>query len=276
MCRQMSAFARVALSGDGGDDILSGKAVPYARYLMKQGKFLELAQAFAGFLWQKRRLPVLGTGIRGRLRKWRTGDGDEVVLPHWLQPEFASKMNLQDRLVELQRGWRYTHPFHLAGYASLSQGYWAGVLEDDDAARTGVALERRAPLLDRRLVEFLLRVPPVPWCMDKELLRLAMRGALPEEVRTRPKTPVQQEPFAAQVARLKWSPLPLPPPHPVLEEFVDWKKLEATLQSVAGSNSWADLRPVSLHHWSKALKTLGHFCRVEEGEPNESAGRAVC
>ena len=254
MCRQVSAFARVGLSGDGGDDILSGTATPYARYLMRQGRFLELAKTFGGFLVRKKRLPVMGTGLRGRFRRWGAGVPGEAVLPHWLQPKFASELGLRDRLSELRGGYRYTHPFHRGGYASLSQGYWASVLEDEDAAWTGVPLERRAPFLDRRLVEFLLRVPPVPWCMEKELLREAMREMLPEEVRTRGKTPLRTDTFAAQANRLKWSPLPLPSRHPLLAEFVDWAKLEATLGGVPGSQLWDDLRPVSLNYWVKGVE----------------------
>jgi len=257
MCREVSGFARVGMSGDGGDDILSGTAIPYARYLWGRGQFFDLAKTFAGFLWQKRRLPTVGSGLTGRWRKWRAGEREEDLLPQWLQPEFARKLGLRERQKELKRGLRYTHAFHPGGYAGLSQGYWAGVLEDEDAAWTGVPLERRAPFLDRRLVEFLLRVPPVPWCMEKELLREAMRGLLPEEVRTRPKTPLRQEPFAAQAERLKWSPLPLPRNHAILEEFVDWKKVEATLQRVPGSHLWYELTPVSLHYWAKAVENAG-------------------
>jgi asparagine synthase (glutamine-hydrolysing) len=254
MCRGMSEFARVGMSGDGGDDILSGTATPYARYLGKNGRFLELTKVFAGFLWHKKRLPTMGTGLRARLRKLRSGGREEDSLPQWLQPEFVRRLDLRERQKELRRGRPNTHPFHPGGYASLSQGYWAAVLEDEDAAWTGVPLERRAPFLDRRLVEFLLRVPPVPWCMEKELLREAMQGLLPEEVRTRPKTPLRQEPFAAQAGRLKWSPLPLPRNHPVVDEFVDWKKLEATLQNVPGWQLWYELVPVSLHYWAKAVE----------------------
>jgi asparagine synthase (glutamine-hydrolysing) len=254
MCREVSEFARTAMSGDGGDDILSGTAFPYARYLTKHGRFLDLAKSFARFLWHKKSLPAMGTGIRGRWRRWQTGERDGESLPKWIQPEFARKLELRNRLEELRRGLPYVHPFHPAGHASLSEGYWGGVLEDDDSAWTGVPLERRAPFLDRRLVEFLLRVPPVPWCMDKELLREATRSLLPDAVRARPKTPLAREPLAAQADRLKWSPLPLPARHAILDEFVDWTELEATLQSVPASRFWCELPPVSLNNWVKAVE----------------------
>jgi len=52
---------------------------------------------------------------------------------------------------------------------------------------TRVPVEVQRPYFDLRLVRFLLRLPPVPWCADKELLRVAMQGVLPEQVRCRPK-----------------------------------------------------------------------------------------
>jgi asparagine synthase (glutamine-hydrolysing) len=254
MCREVYAFARVGLSGDGGDEILSGTAVPYARYLARRGNFAELAKTFGGFVLRKRHLPVLGTGLKGRFRKWRSGTADESALPNWLRPEFVSKAGLQDRLAELHHPIAYAHPFHPRGYYLLAQGYWASVLEDEDAAWLGAPLERRAPFLDRRLVEFLLRVPPVPWCMKKELLREAMRTRVPEEVRARSKTPLRGEAFVLQAERLNWSTLPLPSEHPIVSEFVDWAKLEATLASVPGSQSWDHLRAISLNYWVKGVE----------------------
>jgi asparagine synthase (glutamine-hydrolysing) len=44
------------------------------------------------------------------------------------------------------------------------------------------------PFFDVRLAEYVLATPPSPWRRRKRLLREAMRGRLPEEVRRRPKT----------------------------------------------------------------------------------------
>ena len=46
-----------------------------------------------------------------------------------------------------------------------------------------------ALLLDIRLIDFVLRLPPQPWFDRKYLLRRAMKGALPKPVLTRRKTP---------------------------------------------------------------------------------------
>jgi asparagine synthase (glutamine-hydrolysing) len=254
MSREILAFARVVLSGDGGDDILRGVAAPYARQLIRQGKLWELAKSFGMLLWRTRRLPAMGMGLRSRLRRWETQPPHDGELLDWLRPEFANRIGLRARLAELSKSRGKEHPIHPVGYAALSQGYWASVLEEEDAAWLGVPLDRRAPFLDRRLVEFLLRVPAVPWCMEKELLREAMRGVLPEEVRTRRKTPLVQSPFVVQAERTKWTPLPLPAAHPLVAEFVDWRKLEATLAALPGSQVWDDLRPLSLNSWVKCVE----------------------
>jgi asparagine synthase (glutamine-hydrolysing) len=56
-------------------------------------------------------------------------------------------------------------------------------------------MEVRHPYMDIRMLRFLLTVPSIPWCRDKHLVRRAMRGTVPEEVRRRPKTPLTCDPM---------------------------------------------------------------------------------
>jgi asparagine synthase (glutamine-hydrolysing) len=144
---------------------------------------------------------------------------------------------------------KISHPLHPIGYAGLSSESGSIIFEMDDAAWSGVPVESRAPLLDVRMLRFLLRVPPVPWCMEKELLRDAMRGMLPEEIRSRPKTPLPVDPIDYFVKNKRWSPLPLHEPSSEIRAYVDWQKLGATLGTAAGSTLWVGLRPVSLSYW---------------------------
>jgi len=72
---------------------------------------------------------------------------------------------------------------------------------------------------------------------------------LPEEIRSRPKTPLAIDPIDFLVEKKRWSPLPLPEPPEELHAYVDWQRLGATLQTARGSTLWAGLRPVSLGHW---------------------------
>lgn len=247
--RQIAAVGRVAFSGYGGDDVLLGQAWPYLVYLLRRGQLGAILSAFGGYVLKHRRIPPLRGGLRARLRRWMRGAEPPAEFPAWLEPQFVRENHLLERWRELQEEPKASHPLHPMAHAGLCNESLSSSLEIDDAAWTGVPVEARAPLLDVRLLRFLLRVPPVPWCMEKKLLREAMRGMLPEEIRLRPKTPLPIEPLDALMERRLWSPLVLPQPTELLREFVDGEKLRATLQTALGSTLWAGLRPMSLGYW---------------------------
>src|SRR5260370_13282941 len=102
----------------------------------------------------------------------------------------------------------------------------------------GAAGERPFRELVMRVLVVPLRVPPVPWCMEKELLRKAMRGILPEEIRSRPKTALLFEPIDCFVKSNRWSPLPLAEPPSEIRTYVDWQRLGATLVTATGLTLW--------------------------------------
>lgn len=252
--REICGVARVVFTGYGGDDILTGQAWPYLVYLLRRWRLDAIVGKFGGYILKHRRIPPLRGGFRTRLRRWTRGAHSMAAFPGWLEPRFVEDQHLRERWSELQQERATRHPLHPMAHAALSDASLSSTFETDDAAWTGVAVETRAPLLDLRLLRFLLRVPPVPWCMEKELLREAMRGILPESIRVRPKTPLPIEPLDALIERRAWSPLTLPEPTERLRTFVDCRKLRATLQTARGSQLWASLRPVSLSHWLKGVE----------------------
>jgi asparagine synthase (glutamine-hydrolysing) len=251
--RQVQAHARVVLSGYGGDDILTGQAWPYLIYLLRRRGFRTIVKAFGGYVLKHRRVPPLRAGFRARLRQWMGRTNPLTEFPPWLEPCFVQQYNLPARWRELQESPKSGHPLHPNALAGLSSKFWSSVFESEDAGWTGVPVELRAPLLDRRLLSFLLRVPPVPWCMEKELLREAMRGLLPEAVRTRPKTPLLGDSIKYFIESQRWRPIPLPEPSADLRKFVDWERLGTTLAAASGSTLWVGLRPVSLCYWLKGV-----------------------
>jgi len=251
--RQVQGHARVVLSGYGGDDILTGQAWPYLTCLFRQRSFGTIVKTFGRYILKHRRIPPLRGGFRTRLRRWMGRTDPLTAFPQWLEPHFAERHNLRGRWRELQESRKKGHPLHPIALACLSSRFWSSVFESEDAGWTGVPVELRAPLLDQRLLRFLLRVPPVPWCMEKALLREAMRGILPEEVRARPKTPLLGDFIKHFIESKKWSPLPLPEPTAELRKFVDWERLSTTLATAAGSTLWVGLRPVSLCYWLKGV-----------------------
>jgi len=251
--RRAAALARVALSGDGGDDVLLGQAWPYLRHLLKKGKLFSAAGAMVGHVWMRRTLPVLGLGIRSRIRKGFGIAKESEQFPEWIKPDFEKRLHLHERFKELQRKPESGHPIHPWAYAMLTGPFWPNVLEGEDAAWSGAALETRAPLLDRRLVRFLLRLPTMPWCMDKQLLRRAMKGELPPATLERPKTPLTHDPLELHVTKKKWTALPLME-NERISEMVNIQQLKNCLLRGGKEALYENLRPVSLGLWLKSVE----------------------
>jgi len=264
--RQAALRVRVVLSGDGGDDIMTGRAWPYLLYLLKRGRLGKIAGAFGGYALDHGRFPSLRAGIRVSLRRWLGRANATLDYPKWLAPSFEKEMHLRERWRELQEPRRFEHPLHPDGYASLTSAYWPNVFEGEDAGWTGVPVETRAPLLDRRLIRFLLRVPPVPWCMNKELLRTAMHGLLPEEVRLREKTPLQGDPLLLHADKTGWRPALRDGTCERLSMFVNCKMLNATSRPALGLSTWADLRPIALNYWLKSVENSARIQYIQTGE----------
>ena len=252
--KRASSQARVALSGDGGDDILLGQAWPYLRYLFRKGQFAAAAGTFAKYLWNSGDLPTLGLGIRSRIKR-RFGQGpDGEAYPDWLSLDCEKKLNLRERWHELQAKPVSLHPTHPWPYAMLTGPFWPNVLEGEDAAWSGTPMETRAPLLDRRLLRFLLRLPALPWCMNKALVRRAMKDVLSKETVERPKSPLAQDPLELHVSQRKWSPLPLGELSPMLNGFIDVSRLANCITESSGEALYLNLRPVSLDRWLKSVE----------------------
>jgi asparagine synthase (glutamine-hydrolysing) len=246
--RRIYAHARVLMSGYGGDDILAGQAWPHLLYLIRQGRYMRMAQVLGDYILKKRRFPPLRAGLRGKFLRLIGRVDPSQKYPGWLNPEFEKQQHLRERWIEIQHSGNTAHPFHPIGYDGLSGGFWSRVLDREDAACTGLPLEFRAPFFDLRIVRYFLSLPPIPWCMEKELLRRAMKGMLPEAVRTRPKTALAEDPVAGLVRIGKWRPS-LPNADKALGTFVDLNRVAASLEKAEGPALWVDLRPLSLNYW---------------------------
>jgi asparagine synthase (glutamine-hydrolysing) len=257
--RCIGKHTTVVLTGYGGDSILTGQAWPYLLYLLRRLRFLRIGTAFGGYVLRHRRFPPLRGGFRTKFRQWISHEDPMAEYPKWLAQPFENHLKLADRWRERQRSCEFQHPLHPNACAALSGSFWPNLLESEDSAWNDAAVESRAPLLDLRILRFLLRVPPVPWCVHKELLRQAVRGLLPDEIRLRPKTPLQGDPLLIQVKNRRWSQVPLPAPTETIRKFVDWEKLSAVLESKSVSSLWVDLQPLSLLHWLKSIENKKGF-----------------
>ena len=253
-CRRICAHSRVVLAGDGGDNVLEGQAWPYLKYLWHRGEWKEIARRFGGYTLAHGKLPALRGGFRVRLHKWLHPPQTRKGVPAWLNPEFA-------RRVQGEREENFSldsslpvHPLHPKAYQGLHTGYWGSVLEEEDAGWTRLNLESRAPFLDLRLLRFLFRLPPVPWCVHKELPRQALRGLLPVEILRRKKAPLVADPLRMCQQKDGWRPSLMKNPPKSLEEFVQWRPWLATLENSKGLLSWENLYPLALAHWLKVIE----------------------
>lgn len=253
--QRIALHSNVILAGDGGDDVLTGQGWPYLMHLWRRGDWKEIAQEYGRYFWMHRRIPPLRWGFRGKLRRLLKMNDPSAGFPEWINPDFAARANLRQRWLESRsRRSVHTHPFHPGAYEALHDGGWGEILETEDAGWHGVRLETRAPLLDLRLLIFLLRLPPVPWCIDKELCRKAMRAILPASVVERHKTPLLRDPVQLCAEHQEWiAKLPREAPE-AIQEFVNWRKWCETFNHSKGSLSWRILRPVNLLYWMKAVE----------------------
>jgi asparagine synthase (glutamine-hydrolysing) len=242
--REVAAGHRAALSGDGGDEVLWRS---YVVDLIGAVPARELAGDLARCLLHRRR-PALG--IRAKVQTWRGRVEPPPPLPEWLNPEMARRYDLEAR----SRGnggpaGRATHALRPETHRRLSSPLVHAFLEGHDPGITGVALEHRWPFLDVRLVSYLLAIPPVPWCVDKLLVRVAMRGSLPEELLRRPKTPLAVDPLRAHLQNANPSWFDSFVAAPELSRFVNRGAVPPVGRIAQTADPWVDLRPLCLNYW---------------------------
>jgi asparagine synthase (glutamine-hydrolysing) len=193
--------AGVMLCGMGADHYLTGPPC-FLTDDLARGK---IGQSLAGLadwsaaqrisFWKRVRnymiVPFLPETIRVRWIKRRDR------LPKWIDKTFATQWSLHDRLqsVQLMRsrpGERFNRMIELQ-----MQGVGASIQREI----SGAGLDVRYPFLHRPLVELALALPPTMILrpeQSKWVLRQAMRGLVPDEVRTRTGKGVIS-------ARVRWS-----------------------------------------------------------------------
>jgi asparagine synthase (glutamine-hydrolysing) len=252
--REIARKTRVSLTGIGGDEVLRLRALPYLKFLRQKRGALFAAATLARYVVTSRRIPVLGAGIRsGILGVFRRRRNQEIF-PTWFTPEFEGRLNLSARWREMNAAVSSQHPFNPRAYESVNNLFVGSILECYDPTWVGRPMEHRAPFLDRRLCRFLLRIPLIPWAMDKHLLRVSQAGILPDEIRLRPKTPVLQDVLLLHAFSGKWHPADAPDPPTLLRTVVDWPKVIHSLQGSIDESLYTHLRPIALAYWLKSIE----------------------
>ena len=243
--REVAGASRVALSGDGGDELFWRS---YVLDLVGNVALPELAADLARCLVLHRQRPA--AGIRAKLEEWPGRRSPKPAMPGWLNAEFAARHDLQRRLEQAgARSAIGAHALRPEAHRRLSSPLLSSYVEGLDPGITRVPLEHRWPFLDVRLVDYLLAIPPLPWCIDKRLLRLAMRGALPETVLRRKKAALGDDPLRVHLRSGDWSRLDRFVAEPQLSRFVNLDAIPSAASMAGGQNLWLDVRPLCLNYW---------------------------
>lgn len=196
---------RVALSGDGGDQLFALSTV-FLRDLFSGLRWRELRREWRMFggggaraLWRA----VVGPALIEGLDALRSERRPQIPFPSWLRPEFLQRHQLVTREVRAEELLARGGGGHAAAETrrSLGNPIVPRVLTGLSALALEHSVELRVPLLDRRIVDFALQRPREERASRgavKHLLRQAGVGLLPPAVLApRPeKTGVLTEYFA--------------------------------------------------------------------------------
>jgi asparagine synthase (glutamine-hydrolysing) len=247
IARVPSMHAPVALSGLGGDPLLWFTPWYWAEWLAR-GRAVRLARAWRqrASLFGGRPHPHVGATLahaRERLTSRR------FPVPAWLAPDLAARTNAADR-TSPDRGPRGRE---LDARTLGGDPFWPTLLWWADPCYTGLPMRFRHPFFDLRLVRFTASLPPEPWLMSKRILREAMRGALPEEIRTRRKTLLVEAPMPGLEPEVMARLGELVRTAPGLGRFVDVDALAAAVTDPGAATTprseFELRRPLGLAHW---------------------------
>lgn len=266
---------RVMLTGVGGDELFTGFMYFFADWVA-QGRLWAATRevvrraaigrvSFWWLIYENVLLPLLPRIIRNRLVR----AGGHV--PAWVPRATAERYELRNATyAAAYYGGRWGHKFEHAVHIAMD-----GLGRSNGPGVVGDALELRHPFLYRPLVEFALQLPPelcVRPHQRKWVLREAMRGILPDTVRTRVGKGSPAELFAWSLTALR----PLLQPllqEPILADLgaVEPGQLRAAFDTIPQQPRNIDQRHASLYT-TLALET---WLQVRAGRWPRGSRRSI-
>lgn len=249
--RRASSGSRVILTGDGADPGLSGRISVHFRQMLEKRQFARALGDAVRYLTAEGRLSRLY--LRKRWRLLFPSKSHTPGYPPWLAPGLEKRLGLRDRWEPSSRTNPAAGAFRPEAHEAILDSTQPNVFEDYDAGWTGIPLETRFPFYDLRMVNFLLALPRLPWCCDKQLLREAGRGVLPEEVRLRRKSPLPSDPLIALLGRPESSWVDRFEALPELGHYVMRGRIPRVQGERESWTAWIHLRPLSLNFWLRDL-----------------------
>jgi asparagine synthase (glutamine-hydrolysing) len=193
------AGVRVVLDGTDGDTTVS-HGITFLNELARSGRWLRLGREIRGVaqnlqmpirtvLWRRGIKPLVPSTIRGWYRAFRGGDELPWTSIGVASEELAQQTWVRARAIEFLRDKvepsQTAREFHLRG---LRSALLPLTMEELNSVSALYGIEPRYPFFDRRLVEFCLALPgdqKIHHGWTRMIMRRAMEGILPEEVRWR-------------------------------------------------------------------------------------------
>ncbi len=215
LCNRTSKHVKVALSGDGADEMLGGYNKHRAELMFKSGSLLPLISRIASpllFPFHGGRGGKLVNSIR-KLHRLAEGANLSAVDRYWRWCGYTKSGELdgfirptvEEKLVESRRKILLGQLDDASSMEKVFRMDMGLVLPGDmlvkvDLMSMANSLEVRVPFLDYRVVDFAMNLPSslrINKSKGKLVLREAFRNELPQELFTRPK-------HGFEVPLLKW------------------------------------------------------------------------
>jgi asparagine synthase (glutamine-hydrolysing) len=241
---RVTGHSAVVLTGYDGDTLLRSAFRLHWKQRLARGELAALARELAWYVRTQRALPPIG--VRTFFAQRRRAP---IARPRWLREAFWTSARLEQRWSSGTASPDVSGPRDPA-VRGMADRSWGPFFDAHDAANLGRAVEFRHPLLDLRLVRFVLGLPAVPWCVDKHLFRRCL-GDLPAEIRHRPKAPLARDPVVELIRRRGLASLADVPHAEALAPFVDLRAAREALRATSEPNdeTWLALRAVGLALW---------------------------
>lgn len=181
----------IVLTGVGGDELFA--SYHHCADLLKTGRWGSLRQEVRSIGTVVTRLGVCRTLLTYALRPFVPAAVKRVWpvrVPAWIRPEFARRCGLFERIrARRRRTILFPDVGRQVLYDALfTTGAYPFAFEEEDRFSRLASVEFRAPLLDVRLIQFALALPPEQrtWKgQTKVVLRNGLKGVLPEAIRSR-------------------------------------------------------------------------------------------
>jgi asparagine synthase (glutamine-hydrolysing) len=196
----IATHSRVALTGYDGDALCQLWLPSHFRRLLDSLRLKRALADATSFAGMKRTLPPIA--MRTRLRERRRQRQATLGFPGWINPSLVARLGLRERWQQFAAPQRPVgRPVRADAVELLTGAALQNLLNSYDPALTKSAVAVRHPLLDLRIVSFVLSLPPLPWCVDKTILRKALGETLPASICRRPKAPLAEDPAEARLRR---------------------------------------------------------------------------